>query len=215
MRIALIGTGNVGGALAKAWARAGHDIVLGVRNTDQAEVKALAAETRAAVMVPTDAVQAAEVVVLAVPWNAAETVARTLGDLHDRIVIDCTNPLGPTESGFGLTVGHSQSGAELIAGWMTGGRLVKTLNQVGAEIMEAAARMSRHPVMFLAGDDDAAKTTVGTLLSDIGFDPLDAGDLAKARLLEPLAMVWINQAITRGKGRDWALSVTPAPVEAT
>ena len=211
MRIALIGTGSVGSSLARAWSRAGHDITLGVRDADKPEVQALASETQAAVAAPADAAQAADVVVLAVPWNAAEPAVRALGDLGDRIIIDCTNPLGPTEGGLGLTIGHSQSGAEMIAGWITGGRLVKTLNQVGAEMMETATRLPQRAVMFMAGDDETAKVTVSALLSDLGFEPLDAGDLTKSRLLEPLAMVWINQTIMQGKGRGWALSVATLP----
>jgi predicted dinucleotide-binding enzyme len=60
--------------------------------------------------------------------------------------------------------------------------------------------------MFMAGDDDAAKAQVALLLTDLGFQPFDAGGLVRARLLEPLALVWINQALMRGKGRNWALA---------
>jgi predicted dinucleotide-binding enzyme len=63
-------------------------------------------------------------------------------------------------------------------------------------------------VMFVAGDDDAAKQLVSGLLAEIGFEPLDAGDLSKSRILEPFAMVWINQAMLRGLGRDWAFAIT-------
>jgi hypothetical protein len=66
------------------------------------------------------------------------------------------------------------------------------------------------PVMFVAGDDEAAKAKVSELVALSGFEPLDAGGLIRARLLEPLAMVWINQALIRGKGRDWALGVLQA-----
>jgi predicted dinucleotide-binding enzyme len=60
--------------------------------------------------------------------------------------------------------------------------------------------------MFMAGDDAAAKEAVAVILGDLGFEPLDAGDITKSRLLEPFAMVWINQALARGKGRDWAFA---------
>jgi predicted dinucleotide-binding enzyme len=66
-------------------------------------------------------------------------------------------------------------------------------------------------VQFVAGDDTDAKTDASRLLTDLGFEPMDAGDLTKARLLEPLAMVWINQALARGEGRNWALSVVRGP----
>jgi hypothetical protein len=61
--------------------------------------------------------------------------------------------------------------------------------------------------MFMAGNDAAAKAQVAGLLRDLGFDPLDAGGIDKSRLLEPFALVWINQALARGKGRDWAFAV--------
>lgn len=84
--------------------------------------------------------------------------------------------------------------------------MVKTLNQVGAEIMQDNANLPHRPVQFMAGNEPDAKIKVAILLADLGFEPLDAGDLVRARILEPFAMVWINQAILRGKGRHWALA---------
>jgi 8-hydroxy-5-deazaflavin:NADPH oxidoreductase len=84
---------------------------------------------------------------------------------------------------------------------------VKTFNQVGANMMTQAHRFETRPVMFLAGDDDGAKRIVSQLVGEIGFEPLDAGGLMQARILEPLAMVWINQTVGRGFGRDWAFGV--------
>ncbi len=209
MKIAIIGAGNVGSALARALARAGHAITLGVR--DSAAVTALSAETGAQVLAPAEAALAAEVVVLSLPWGAAEGVARSLGQLGGRIVIDCMNPLVRTDGRLALDRGHTTSGAETLAGWLTGARLVKTLNQVGAEVMERNDRMAHRPAMFMAGDDAGAKATVSGLLADLGFEPFDAGDLVQARILEPMALVWINQALVRGKGRNWAFAALPNP----
>lgn len=206
MKLAIIGVGNVGSALARGWARAGHDLVLGVRNPADAKVEALARQTRARPMAPAQAAATGEVIVLALPWNAAETAVKALGDLSGKIVIDCMNPLGPVKGGFGLDRGYTTSGGETLAVWLPGAKVVKTLNQVGAELMADNARLAHRPVMFMAGDDEAAKATVAGLLADLGFEPLDAGDLTKARLLEPFAMLWINQSILRGKGRDWAFA---------
>ena len=111
---------------------------------------------------------------------------------------------------WGLTVGHSTSGAEIVQSWLPDVRVVKTLNQVGAEIMADNAGMPHRPVMFLAGNDDGAKQAVSSLLTDLGFEPLDAGDLSKSRLLEPFAMVWINQALFRDRGRNWAFAAVEA-----
>jgi predicted dinucleotide-binding enzyme len=206
MTIAIIGTGNVGGALARGWSRAGQKIVLGVRGSASPEVEKLARETGAEVRTPLDAAAGGDVVVLALPWHAAEGAVKALGGLKGKIVIDCMNPLTMKDGKLGLDRGFDTSGAEALAGWLPDARVVKTLNQVGAEMMEDNRRLPQRPVMFMAGNDAAAKATVASLLKNLGFEALDAGDLTKSRLLEPFGMVWINQALVQGKGRDWAFA---------
>lgn len=206
MKIAIIGAGNVGGALATGWARAGHQIVLGVRNPADPRIKSLLEKTGAAAGSPAEAAQSGEVIVLALPWDVAEAAVSSLGPLSDKIVIDCMNPLAMREGVLSLERGFSNSGGETLARWIPRARLVKTLNQVGAEIMADTSGFEHPPVMLMAGNDAAAKTTVAQLLRDLGFEPLNAGDLSQARILEPFAMAWINQALVRGKGRDWAFA---------
>ena len=206
MRVAIIGTGNVGGAIAHGLKGKGHEVTLGARDPRNREVATLVAETGAAAVLPAAAAMAADIVILALPWNAAETAVRSLGDLSGKTVIDCMNPLGMTGGALGLTIGHTTSGGETVAGWLPGAHVVKTLNQVGAEIMAKNDHLPHRPVMFVAGDSEAAKTQVADLLTDLGFEPLDAGGLSKARLLEPFGMLWINQALFRGKGRNWAFA---------
>jgi predicted dinucleotide-binding enzyme len=135
---------------------------------------------------------------------------RGLGDLTGKIVIDCMNPLGMVDGAFGLTIGHSSSGGEIVQGWLPFASVVKTLNQVGAEIMADNSGLPLRPIMFMAGNDDTAKTQVAALLTDLGFDPHDAGDIRTSRILEPYALVWINQSLMRGKGRNWALAAVGA-----
>jgi hypothetical protein len=204
MRIAIIGTGHVGSAIARGLMGKGHAVTLGARAPQEASATARA--TGAAVATPDAAAAQAELVILALPWGAAEAAVRALGDLSGKIVIDCMNPLGMVGGALGLTLGHTTSGGEIVQGWLPGAYVVKTLNQVGAEIMAKNDHLPHRPAMFMAGDSDAAKASVARLLTDLGFQALDAGDIAKARLLEPLAMVWINQALMRGKGRDWAFA---------
>lgn len=207
MTIAIIGAGHVGRALATGWARAGHDVVFGVRTAKPSDAASSDRVPGVSEVSPHDAAQAASTIVLALPWVAAETVLPTLGDLTGKTVIDCMNPIARTSDGMGLAVGHTSSGAEQVAQWLPGANIVKTLNQVGAEIMADTSGFAVPPVMFMASDDDGAKAVVAGLLTDLGFEPLDAGDLSKARLLEPYALVWINQALRRGKGRNWAFAV--------
>lgn len=204
MRIAIIGTGNVGAAIARGLRGKGHEVVLGAR--DPGGAAALATETAASVALPAEAAKNADIVVLALPWAAAEAAIKGLGDLTGKAVVDCMNPIGRTSGGMGLIVGHSTSGGEIVQGWLPGAHVVKTLNQVGAEIMADTTRLPHRPVMFMAGNDAGAKGAVGTMLTELGFEALDAGDITRARLLEPFGMVWINQAILRGKGRNWAFA---------
>lgn len=206
MRIAIIGTGNVGSAIARGLKGKGHAVSLGARNPHAADVATLAAETGATPALPAAAAAAADLVILALPWGAAEAAVRALGDLRGKTVIDCMNPLGMVDGALGLTVGHRTSGGETVAGWLPGAHVVKTLNQVGAEIMARNDHLPQRPAMIMAGDSDAAKAAVAALLADLGFQPLDAGDITKSRLLEPFGMVWINQALFRGKGRNWAFA---------
>ncbi|MFN3282151.1 MAG: NADPH-dependent F420 reductase [Tabrizicola sp.] len=206
MRIAIIGTGNVGGAIARGLNGKGHAVTLGARRPQAAEVVALAAETGAAAAGPAEAAAGAEVVILALPWGAAEAAVTSLGDLAGKTVIDCMNPLGMVGGKLALTVGHTTSGGEIVQGWLPQAHVVKTLNQVGAEIMARNDHLPHRPVMFMAGNDAAAKAQAAQMIADLGFEPLDAGDITKARLLEPFGMVWINQALFRGKGRNWAFA---------
>ena len=117
------------------------------------------------------------------------------------------NPLGMKEGALGLERGFTTSGGEAVASWLPGAKVVKTFNQVGAEMMMAGDRFETRPVIFPAGDDEGAKSTVAQLVGEIGFEALDTGALKQARILEPFAMVWINQALMRGLGRKWAFCV--------
>ena len=153
------------------------------------------------------AAQQGDIVVLALPWNVAENAVKSLGDLKGKIVIDSMNPLAMKDGALGLERGYTTSGGEAVATWLPGAKVVKTFNQVGAEMMMAGDRFEKRPVMFLAGDDESAKSTVAQLVSELRFEALDAGGLKQARILEPYAMVWINQALFRGLGRNWAFGV--------
>ena len=211
MQIAIIGTGNVGSAIARGLKGRGHHVTLGVRDVSRPDLLSLSTEVGARLLDPVQAAQSAEIAVLALPWEKAESAVKALGDLSGKIVIDCMNPLAMIDGTLSLAIGHTTSGAEQVQSWLPGASVVKTLNQVGAEIMQDNAGLPHRPAQFMAGDDEAAKAAVAILLRDLGFEPFDAGPLKRARLLEPLAMVWINQALLRGKGRNWALAaVSPA-----
>ncbi len=117
------------------------------------------------------------------------------------------NPLTMRSGALELERGFTTSVGEAVASWLPHAKVVKTFNQVGADMMAAGNRFETRPVMFLAGEDAAAKATVAQIVNEIGFEALDAGGLKQSRILEPFAMVWINQALFHGLGRNWAFGV--------
>jgi predicted dinucleotide-binding enzyme len=215
MKIAIIGAGSVGSALARGWARKGHDLLLGVRDPADGAVQSLCQETRAQARLVREAADAAAVVVLALPWNAAAEAIETLGPLAGKIVIDCMNPLTLRDGVLVLERGFATSAGEAVAEWLPEARIVKTLNQVGAAVMADTSGFAAPPVMFMASNHAEAKTTVAGLLADLGFEPLDAGDLIQSRYLEPYAMVWINQTLYRGKSLPWAFGALTRAARST
>ena len=200
MRIAIIGAGNVGGTLGKMWAAKGYEVAFGVRRPNDAKVQTLVAATgqRARATSVKDAVAGAEVVVLATPWSAAESALKEAGDLRGKVVVDATNPLKPDLSG--LVLGHSTSAGEHVAACAPGAKVVKAFNTIGAAHMADPRFGTQRASMFLCGDDTGAKAMVGRLAGDLGFDAVDCGPLTQARLLEPLAMLWISMAYAYGAG---------------
>lgn len=200
MRIAVIGKGRVGSALGPAFARAGHDVVYGVR--DPADAKHENGDGLSLATTP-DAAQSADVIILSVDWSGALAALDQCGDLSGKILIDCNNPLKFGDDGLELAFGFTDSAAEQIAA-RTNATVVKTLNQVGSTVMERAHTYRRRPIQFVAGDDAPAKSVVSRLVSDIGFQPIDYGALVNARKLEPLAMVWIDQAFKHGMNSESA-----------
>ncbi len=205
MRIAVIGAGSVGGTLGKAWLKRGYDVVWGIRNPADPKYAGLPKER---VRSPTEAVDASDVVVIATPWSSTEAAVKSLeNSLANKIVLDCTNPLGMGPDGLHLVLGFETSAAEQIASWAPGALVFKTLNTTGSDNMAIAASYPVKPLMLVAGDDAETKPVVMDLVRTLGFDPVDAGPLKNARLLEPFAMVWIDQAIKRGRGRDFAFAM--------
>jgi hypothetical protein len=202
MRIAVIGAGQVGRALGGNWAARGLAVRYGVTNPADPRHAGLGR-----VLPVADAAAEAELVLLATPWGAAEAACRTMGPLGGRILVDATNPLAMGPGGLGLEPGLATSGGETIAGWAAGARVFKSFNQTGFATMADPARLAPRPVMFVAGDDAAGKAAVLELVATTGFEPADAGPLSQARLLEALAMLWIDHAMRRAAGRDFAFAL--------
>ena len=180
----------VGSTLGRKWAAKGHSVVVGTR-TGEASVA--------------DAARQSDVIVLAVRWNGMEQAIIDCESLAGKIVIDPSLPL--LEDFSGLSAGTTTSGGEMVAEWARGAKVVKALNQMGAEIMADPVFGEAKAAAFYCGDDADAKAVVGSLIADLGFEPIDAGPLRMARFTEPLGYLWISLAHTQGLGRGVAFNL--------
>jgi predicted dinucleotide-binding enzyme len=197
MRFAIIGAGHVGGALGPLLVERGHEVVYAAR--DPAGLRAVAAveRTPGASAVPVAAaVEGSDAVILAVPWDAVEDALRQVADWSGRLLIDATNRLGPAPDG------EAPSGAEVIAALAPSARIVKAFNAIGANRYARPSFAGEASTMLICGDDAAAKAQVAALVGDLGFEVVDAGPLASARLLEAMAELWVVLAMREGLGID-------------
>lgn len=213
MQIGIIGSGNVGGTLGVRFAAAGHTVVFASRNPGSVEMTELVVRAGNGATADTAAatVAASEVILLSTPWPATREIVEGLGSLEGKVLIDATNPLLPRLEG--LEYGTTTSGAEQVAAWAPGARVVKAFNTIGSNIMANPAFGAVKPVLFYCGDDPAAKELTGELATAIGFDARDAGPLTQARLLEPFALLWISLAIQQGYGRGIGFQFLQRPPE--
>jgi 8-hydroxy-5-deazaflavin:NADPH oxidoreductase len=185
--------------LGTAWRDRDHDVTFGVRNPDDPKYASLDAVQR-----NESAAAAADVVALCTPWQGTREAVHSCGELAGKVVIDCTNPL--TTDFSALEVGRTASGAEQVARWAPGARVCKAMNQIGAPMMDGP-ELPGKPVMFVCGDDDNAKSVTARLVTELGFETVDAGDLTLARLLEPYALLWIHLALRRGLGTNFGFGL--------
>jgi predicted dinucleotide-binding enzyme len=191
----------VGGALGLGWAKQGHEVVFGVRESKNPDVARVLAEAGANAKAETleAAARFGEVLVLTVPWSAVKEVTAELGDLRDRVLLDCTNPVSQWPN---VDHGKGKSGGEQVAEWAAGSRVVKIFNTTGFENMADPNYEGRGLTMLYAGDDPAAKQVAHQLAADLGFEPQDAGPLANAHALEVLASLWGLLAYRQKLGRN-------------
>lgn len=203
MNIGILGSGNVGGTLGQRWAKLGHHVYFGSREPGKlADLVQKSGSTAHAVSLA-EAVQAAEVVAVTLPWGVAKGVLESL-DLKDKIVLDCMNPLLPDLSG--LELGTTTSAGEHVAQWARGAKVVKIFNNTGYNNMADPNYGGGKCAMFYCGDAQA-KEAGKRLAAELGFEPIDAGPLSNSRLLEPLAMLWIWLAYPGGQGREIAFKL--------
>ena len=196
MKIGIIGTGNVGMALAEGFLKYGHQVMIGTRDVQQEKVQNWKSKhgENAFAGSNEETAQFGEVVVLATPWTGTENSIKLAGrdNLKGKIVIDPTNPLdfsGGTPPK--LSVGQTDSAGEMIQRWLPESKVVKCWNIVGSSHMVNPDFPDGRPDMFICGNDDGAKNVVKGFVNSFGWGCIDIGEIGYARFLEPLAMVWI------------------------
>jgi len=207
MRIAILGSGNMGSALGHLFASAGHFVAYSF-SRDPAKLDRLAKSSgpRARAASPADAVRDANVVVLAVLWQQMPRVLRSAGNLRGKVLIDCTMPLTPSDDA--LAVGHRVSGAEIVARRARGALVVKAFNTTPAELLRAGVNvLPEQPAVCYCGDDARAKRVTARLIRQLGFEPVNCGALMNARYLEPLAMLVGELAYNQGKRPEVGLRI--------
>ena len=206
MKLAIIGIGNVGSRLAKLFLLANHEVFLGSRDANKAGKLAATLGEGAKGMTYVDAVAAADVILITTVWanNITLDAVGKLGDLTNKIVVDCTNPL--SEDYMSNTLDYTTSASEEIAKLLPNVPIVKAFNTIFAEVMEPGKQTfdEYKGTGFYCGNDAKAKEIVANLIKDAGFDPVDAGVLQNAKYLESMAQLNIQIAYGLGGGTDVA-----------
>jgi len=197
MEIAIIGTGNVGGALARHWHTAGHRLRLGARDRSDGKAQALAQEVGAQVSGVEDSVRDADIVALAIPGKVLlETVAQLAGVLAGKIVVVPANDMSRSSPNLAQAVAQAAPGAGVI----------RAFNTIAAETL-AAGSVDGDPVdMFYVASEDADEAA-RRLISDCGLRPIRVGDVDKGDLIDSLFALWVALVFEGGRGRSTAFAL--------
>ncbi len=202
MKIAIIGTGNVGSALAQRLVLTGHQVSFGVRDASSPKSQKASAIAGTTIQ-PIEAATAwAEVIIISTPPEAVLTLASQLGDVKNKILIDTTNSIRTRPEPY-ATAYHA------LKYLLKSSKIVKCFNSTGFENMANPIYPDFGGIdMFCAGDGKEAKAVAQNLAKQIGFSECwDFGGDDKVELLEKFALSWINLAIMQGHGRNLAFKV--------
>lgn len=202
MQIGILGSGVVGQSLGRGFAARGDEVIIGTREGGGDKLREWAAGIGGRGRAGTFAEAAAfgELAVLATRWEGTENALRLAGagNLAGKVVIDVTNPLDFSSGAPRLALGHGDSGGEQVQRWLPDARVVKAFNIITAAEMVNPDFPCGPPTMFICGDDEGAKQTVAGICQAFGWEVVDTGGIDGARLLEPLAMLWISHGIRTG-----------------
>ncbi len=211
MKLAMIGAGRLGEGLGLRLSAAGHEIVFGVRDPVNAKYADLIAHKQIVMATPAQAIDDADYIFLATPWEQTQSALAALGKLDGRVLVDCTNPVSFGADGPALAIDPSTSASEIIASWAPGAHVFKSFNHLGSAIIKAPDRFVVPPLVALAGEDGRHKDRLLELIAEIGFTPQDAGPLRNARLLEAMAILWMTARMKTKGAPDTAFAMLSAP----
>ena len=206
MKIAIVGTGNMGTGFIKSLSKTSNQVFIGSREPEKAKKMAQSFGKNFSGGSVKEATEFGDVIILAVSWKNIKDVLKRTGDLDGKVVIDISNPVMQDLSG--LAVGPGTSVAEEIAKIVPRSKVVKAFNTIFATILQSQSKFKNgNPSVFFCGDDQDAKKKVSDLIKDIGYDPIDAGPLSSARLLEHLGLINISFGFKLGMGSNQAFKL--------
>lgn len=188
MKIGIIGSGNIGSAIARHWAEAGHELIVSARHRENAESLARELGDRVRAATPEEAAREGEVVLLTIPLGEVPRLSQELRDaLRGKIVMDTCNPYPERDGETAHEVIRSGQGTGVwTSRQLPGARVVRAFNSVHAATFESQARRKGDPVgVPLASDDEEALQVVSRLVRDAGFGPVIVGRLEEARRFDP------------------------------
>jgi predicted dinucleotide-binding enzyme len=206
MRLGILGSGLMGSKLGTIFARAGHVVVFSYsRDTKKLERLARDAGHGARAGTPADAAGDADALVLAVHWSQVDDVLKQAGDLSGKVIVTCCLPMNADDTN--LVIAHTSSGAEALAKKVRQAHVVAAFGTIPSEVLfgvfESRGKGNR-PSLVYYGDHQGAKDVAATLISDVGFEPIDAGPLRVARYAEPFTMLIAQLAYEGDEGPELA-----------
>lgn len=205
MKIGILGTGRMASSLGQLWAEKGHEVFFGSRTPEKGITLAGSIGHGSKGGSIREAAAFGEVLLLGVPWGSVEQILKTCGSLDGKVLIDCINPLQNDYKS--LAIGFTTSAAEEIANWAPGAKVVKAFNTISDKVIRLGPEFGNEiATAFYCGNDPAAKAVVAELSKDLGFDPIDTGNLCMARYLEPMTALFINVAMN-GMGSNIAFKL--------
>lgn len=197
MKLAFIGIGKVGFALANNLQQKDYEVIIAHDDMEsESVVNAQLKNPSFSIFPIQEAINQSDIVFLATPFKFNQQILQPL-DFQDKILIDCTNPVGP-----GITHGLESriSGAEKVQEWAKDAKVVKSYTIYGFENLDNPTfpNYQVKPVMLIAGNDSKAKEKVRILNSDLGFETLDVGNLSQSLHLEHMTLLWVKMVRANG-----------------